>query len=61
MECVALLAAIAFNQLKPSQEGLAPFVARVEGIVRKRLHYDSKLLFGPEATAQRELAQELDR
>ncbi|KIP10634.1 hypothetical protein PHLGIDRAFT_115192 [Phlebiopsis gigantea 11061_1 CR5-6] len=39
-------------------DGLAPFVARVEDIVRKKLHYDSKLLFGPEATAQRELAQE---
>jgi len=42
-------------------DGLAPMVARVEDIVRKKLHYDSKLLFGPEATAQRELLQELDR
>jgi hypothetical protein len=44
-----------------SQDGLAPMVARVEDIVRKKLHYDSKLLFGPEATTQRELLQELDR
>lgn len=42
-------------------ESLAPMIARVEDIVRKKLHYDSKLLFGPEATAHRELLQELDR
>ena len=33
----------------------------MEDITRKKLHYDSKLLFGPEATTQRELLQELDR
>ena len=49
------------NLFTLSQDGVASFVSRVEDITRKKIHYDSKLLFGPEATTQRELLQELDR
>lgn len=63
MACVrfAAVCMLSYSRSVCVQDDLETFVDRVDGIVRKKLHYDSKLLFGPEPTAQRELLQELDR
>ncbi|KAI0829404.1 hypothetical protein BC628DRAFT_1417131 [Trametes gibbosa] len=42
-------------------EGMAAFLARVEDIAKQKLASDPKLQYMPEATATREIMQELER
>ena len=48
-------------QLTLYQEGMGPFMARVEDVAQKRLDSDSKLHYMSPEVVHRELLQELDR